>query len=358
VSSLADVMACPAKLDSLTGGQWDSLLRSARFTRLGGRLHSLVESRGILESIPGNARDVLMGARIYADYMQMIARCELRDLNSLFANAGFPVVLLKGAAYVAAGLPVAAGRGLNDIDILVPGANLDEAEGLLTRAGWHFEDTLTNYDHRYYQEWSHELPPMRHRNSRLELDVHHNLIQPTSRIRLNPDLLFRNLVALEGTVFSILSPADMVLHSATHLFMSDELRGGMRDLVDLHMLCKHFSSQDGDFWEKLAERAAELGLGRPLYYAAAAMQRLLAEPVPDKAWQKIIMDRPGWIIRQVMNRTIDRHLVPSNTAPMHTNYAEQILYLRSHWIRMPPLMLAKHLAYKWWVGFRSKGESH
>jgi hypothetical protein len=357
VSLLAEVLAAPERIDELSSAQWDELLRLARFSRLLGRLHALVEERGSLERIPPAARDVLMGSGIYAQYMQLLARRVLFNLNKVAAAADFPVVLLKGAAYLISGFPAAVGRRMNDIDILVPHEKLPQMESLLDSAGWEFEAKLTAYDHRYYREWSHELPPMRHPDNPIELDVHHSLIQPTGRVRLNADRLFVDLVPVDGMAFSTLSPQDMVLHSATHLFMSDELRGGLRDLVDMHMLCNYFVARDRGYWGKLTVRAEELDLRRPLYYAVAAMRRILGTTVPVDAWEEIANARPGWLADRVMSRAIDRHLAPGNMANLHSWYAQRLLYLRSHWIRMPPLMLAKHLGYKWWVSFRARDGS-
>jgi 3-hydroxyacyl-CoA dehydrogenase len=56
----------------------------------------------------------------------------------------------------------------------------------------------------------------------------------------------------------------MVLHSATHLFFEGELRHGLRDLVDLDDLVRHFAAQDASFWQRLVARAFEMDLARPL----------------------------------------------------------------------------------------------
>lgn len=353
MSELTDVMSDPGCLTRLDGAQWDNLLKLARAAKVLARLHGYAQEMELLDEIPQAARDVLQGARIYADYRQLLARRELQELSQVFAGCGYPVVLLKGAAYLLAELSPGIGRRLNDIDILVPHDKLPRTEALLQQADWGFDEALTEYDERYYRDWSHEIPPMRRQDSPLELDVHHNLIQPSSRIQLNPDKLWAGLVAVPGTPFSVLSPTDMVLHSATHLFMSDELRGGLRDLVDMHMLCNHFLAQDGDYWMQLVARAEELGMQRPLYYAASAMRRILGAVVPDDACVAIDKYRPGWPADRLMRGAIDRHLAPHSLAEMNSWYASNLLYLRSHWIRMPPLMLLRHLAYKWWVGRKS-----
>lgn len=351
---LARVMAHPEALANLSGAEWDDLLVHARNAKVLARLYGFAEERELLPQLPAAAQDVLQGARIYADYRQLLAKRELHELNKLFEGVSHPVVLLKGAAYLLADIPLGRGRRLNDIDILVPAANLAATEGLLQDAGWDFEETLTPYDERYYRQWTHEIPPLRHPDSPLELDVHHNLIQPTGRIKLDSGKLFDALVPIPGTCFSVLSPADMLLHSATHLFMSDELRGGIRDLIDMQMLCASFSATRPGYWDEVADRADALGLQRPLYYAAAAMRRLLGADIPASAWNKIHAWRPAALPDRLMQFSIDQHLAPASVGMSGSWLAANLLFIRSHWIRMPPGMLVRHLVYKWWLGL--KGE--
>jgi hypothetical protein len=346
-------MAQPELLDTLDRRQWDDLLVLGKTSQVLARLHGLAEDCGALDRAPRAAAEVLHSARIYADYRQMLARREVAELNVVFQGCGFPVVLLKGAAYLMAGVPLGKGRRLNDIDLLVPREHLGRAESILQDAGWSFDDDLTDYDERYYREWTHELPPMRQPESPLEVDLHHNIIQPTGRIDLDADRLFEALSPVPGTCFSVLSPEDMFLHSATHLFMSDELRGGLRDLVDMQMLCDHFGGEDARYWHRLADRAAELGLERPLYHAAGAMRRILSTPIPQDVAQRIDRWGPGWLADTVLNNAIDRHLAPESPASGPSWFAENLLFVRSHWVRMPLLMLLRHLAYKWWVGLKS-----
>jgi hypothetical protein len=50
--------------------------------------------------------------------------------------------------------------------------------------------------------------------------------------------------------------------------------------------------------------------------------------------------------RELMRRLIDRLLAPARPGIRSAAVAERLLFIRSHWIRMPPLMLARHLARK------------
>src|SRR3546814_13784719 len=77
------------------------------------------------------------------------------------APLGVPVILLKGTAYVAAGLAAGEGRSIGDLDIIVPRESPDAVQDALLAAGWAWgkEDA---YDDLAYRRCMHELPPLIH----------------------------------------------------------------------------------------------------------------------------------------------------------------------------------------------------
>jgi hypothetical protein len=105
--------------------------------------------------------------------------------------------VLKGAAYVAAGLPAAAGRLFNDIDLLVPREQLPQAESALMLAGWHASG-LSEYDKRYYRRWMHEIPPLQHVQRDTVIDLHHAILPETARYHPDTARLRSRAVAVEG----------------------------------------------------------------------------------------------------------------------------------------------------------------
>ena len=158
---------------------------------------------------------------------------------------------------------------------------LEQAESLLRLHGWVTADP-DPYDQRYYRQWMHELPPMRHVQRLSVLDVHHNILPTTARQHPDAAKLLaaaQPLVAHPG-VF-VLAPADMVLHSAVHLFNDGEFEHGLRDLCDLDSLLRQFGCESG-FWDELQQRAEVMDLVRPLYYALRYTRRFLDTPVPDR----------------------------------------------------------------------------
>lgn len=261
------------------------------------------------------------------------------------------MILLKGAAYLFAGIPVARGRHLSDVDILVPRRKLEGAELSLLADGWE-PQKLDSYDQRYYREWMHELPPLKHPERGFEVDIHHTLLPITARLAPDPEMLWEASLPLGEGTLRVLAPTDMLLHSAAHLFYDGEIKGGLRDLVDLHELIRHFG-QDPGFWDALPERAEALDLARPLYYALRFCDRLLATEIPAEVARYAKRNwAPVYPVSKLMDVLIQRVLQPRLPEEPGAPVSAWLLFVRSHWLRMPPWLLANHLSRKAWRRLR------
>jgi len=162
---------------------------------------------------------------------------------------------------------------------------------------------------------------------------------------------------LPGGRLFVLCPEDMVLHSATHLFHDGDLRLAIRDLVDLADLLAHFATQAG-FWQRLVGRARELDLSRPLFYALRYAERLLALQVPQAVREEIAAAGPSAAVLALMDVLVPLALLPQETGEgsRRSDLALLLLFIRSHWLRMPPALLAKHLAHQVFVRYLAKAE--
>jgi hypothetical protein len=324
---------------------WEALIRCAREADLLGTLAWRITQQGELNAVPPAPRAHLVAARIRGAAQLAATHREVREIGKALERLDVPVILLKGAAYALAALPPSHGRLFSDIDILVPKRALADVESALMLAG--FATThLHPYDQRYYRRWMHELPPMRHVKRASLLDVHHTLIPETAHVALDARKLFRAAVPVADMprVFA-LSPADMVLHSATHLFHNEELSHGLRDLVDVDALLDHFARANSEFWPALVERAAELDLERPLYYALRFAPRLLGTKVPDDVVASVARHAPPLPLRPLMDRLLAAALEPAY-GRASTRWARRALYVRGHWLKMPLPLLAWHLTIK------------
>ncbi len=344
---IVEVMLQPQLLSTLTSLDWDLLVRQGRRANLLARLAYFLDKAGTLENVPLAPRAHLQSALLVAKRQQTSVRFEVECISHELANVNAPVILLKGAAYVLAGIPVGHGRLFTDIDILVPKPTIGQVEAELMIHGWQ-GTKLDDYDQRYYRRWMHELPPMQHVRRETSIDVHHTILPETARVKVNTGALFESVIPVAGIerVF-ILPPIDMFLHSATHLFHEGEFDNGLRDLFDLDSLIRHFSSKP-QFWNDLVPRAIHLGLTRPLFYALRYTASILSTPIPIDVTNSARVGAPSYIVVAMMDECFSKVLRPLHDSckTQGTWLARVLLYARSHWIRMPAPLLVYHLAHK------------
>ncbi len=340
-------------LPRLALADWDLLVRQARSAQLLGRLAVLIDEAGLMEAIPHAARAHLQSSLAVFEAQANAVRREVDQIARALAVLGQDFILLKGAAYLLAGLPAAKGRLFSDTDILVPRESLPQVEATLMLNGW-VSTHHHPYDQRYYREWMHELPPMQHVRRGTVLDVHHAIVPPTAT-RLKPDSagIIAQAQPLAGRPgLRVLAPADMVLHSATHLFYNEEFSHGMRDLSDMDLLLRHYGS-DPNFWPVLVERSRQLTLDRPLYYCVRHAVRTFGTPVPASVLQATAPAAPVRWAAALMDglwQVALRPPHPSLSGPWD-GLAAGLLYLRAHWERMPLPLLTYHIMHK---AFRGK----
>ncbi|MCP5300322.1 MAG: nucleotidyltransferase family protein [Chromatiaceae bacterium] len=354
---LNEVLARPSVITHWGAREWNAFLPLARNARLLGRCRALFAAHDLADGVPQRVDDHLRGALTQTHYVQGQARRELRHVARCLAREGIQLMALKGLAYLVAGLPPSGWRNLSDIDLMVRRADIERAEQLLHTCGWVASGEHDTYDEHYYRDWMHEVPPLRHPARAVEVDVHHNLSPPVSRTQIDADKLWDAASEYTdefGTRVFVLESADLLLHNAIHLFMNDELRGGLRDVVDFRDLYEHFDAAEAGFAERLVARATELGCGRALYYAARAAQRfagLRTAPEFDQALSRFAPSAPA---AALMDRLTAAVFAPRRPGMKRDALAVQALFIRSHWIRMPPLMLIRHLAHKAFLSRRQR----
>lgn len=320
---LARVLRAPGNAAALDAQGWTDLIGIARAEQMIGTLAYRLD--GV--AMPPAVARILADARAGADQGRTLALWESEAARRVLAPLGIPLVLLKGTAFAAADLKAGQGRSIGDLDILVPRDRIDAVEAALLAAEWEWVKP-DPYDDAYYRQWMHELPPLIHRSRDRMIDVHHTILPLTARITPDAAGLLADSVEVTPGVYR-LSANDMLVHAAAHLFADGDLAGGMRNLWDVQCLVEEFGA-DG-----LAQRAAHHGLlkevSRALRLAAALYGDGTKLNLADRFYLRRVTARDGWG-RQT--RLVTR----------------QVFYIRSHWLRMPPVMLIRHLWTKWRKG--------
>lgn len=336
--------------------QWQEVLRQTRRLRLLARLAEQASADGLIPRLPPQVQRHLVAAMRASRWQTGTLVWGLERVGGVLDAMPHPKVLLKGAAYIAQGLPIASGRLPSDMDILVPRQALPDAQSRLLEAGWQAPD-LDAHDLQYYEAWSHEVPPMQHPSIRMELDLHHNILPPVGHVPIDCSLLIARLRPSGLPGWSVLHPEDQILHSAAHLFFDSELRGRLRDLVDLDGLLRHFAVS-ADFWAALQRRAHQLGLVEPLALALRLCVDWFGTPVPADALleaQSAGLGRGQQVWLLPLLRTVLLPESPDRIESLNRTVAATALLLRHHLRRLPLRFLVPHAWHKLRRGASSAG---
>ncbi|BAL23220.1 hypothetical protein AZKH_0884 [Azoarcus sp. KH32C] len=339
---LIEVLKDPARACRLADGDWSALIASGRAANLLGLLAVRLRQANI--PLPPAPQRHLDAVAQLSERQRQSVRWEIHCLQRALAALRIPAVLLKGAAYAMSDHPVSHGRLFGDIDILVPRETIGDVELRLMIAGW-TSGKNDAYDQRYYRQWMHELPPMVNVRRGTVLDVHHTILPLTSRHAPDARHIIESARPLDGfPSIRIPRPEHLLIHSIVHLVHDGELPNGLRDLFDIDGLIRD-GARAPDFWLRVETAATELGLAAPTALGLTLAQRLIGSPVPTETVQRL---RAGTRASPLLHGLYARALRPDNevSGDVGALIARSAIYLRAHWLRMPPHLLARHLLYK------------
>lgn len=339
-SPLLAHLAGDAGYERFTDEDWSLLFAEGRCAGVLNRLsYSLLDSPVASQIMPSRFQEHSRAALLQAEAFERDVQRELVHIAESLRNLGCPVVLLKGASYVLRQLPAARGRRFTDIDFLVPRSCIPSAESALMLGGW-IPGKLDPYDQRYYRDWSHEIPPMTHMHRGTTIDLHHALVMPTCRIPIDSEKMIGDAGPVPGEGFWwCLKNEDALLHAAAHLILNSEFERGLRDLWDIELLFRHFSTIEQKFPANLLERAREVGLEPILRQSLYLVKCIFGTAIPDS----LLPERKTWLAEVFSRAVTTRH---PDTRPTGQRLADALLMLREIYLRLPNHLLARHLMHK------------
>ena len=236
------------------------------------RLATRFVEQASMADVPQGPRQHLESALRLAERQRHEVLWEVDCVRRALAGVDTPVVLLKGAAYLAADLPPARGRLFADVDIMVDRRQLVAVENALFAAGW-ISQERNAYNDRYYRRWMHELPPMRHVHRGTTIDLHHTITPEDAGTELrslareeNPAAILKSWEEhdLLETVHPALAKKHLDFDSVNRLskVRDDLFMAGLRPRLAtpmmLAILGRLKDREQGSLLHKLGFRAAEV----------------------------------------------------------------------------------------------------
>ena len=325
----------PDMVSGMTLEDWNPVVEAGRRTQLLGSLAAMLNRANVHAQVPPAVQRHLALAELTARRRSEAAMWEVTVMRRAI-DSSISLVLLKGCAYVASQDLNAGGRTFSDVDIMVRRQDLPALETALITVGWK-PSRVNAYDQAYYRNWMHEIPPMSHVRRHTVLDLHHAINPPISRYHVSPEKLFERVVEVQPGVF-VLAPLDRLIHCALHLLQEGDPHKLIRDLYDLHLLCRQHAPTTED-QDLLQERALELGVA-PLVNSALSAAHELYTPMGAR------QNKTTGLIESSLVRAA-RHADDSGSLMIELAGAVVLAY--SHWIKMPLRLLLPHLVRKAWM---------
>lgn len=344
--SLISFICQPKSVENWLPSQWDELLQQAYNTGLLARSFAMLKEHNVFKFVPEHLKWHFSSANMVFLAHKHDVLLEVEHIERALKPAGITPVFLKGAAYLLDGVKCSQGRLFADIDIFVAKNDLASTEEMLRWSGWTGKK-MNEYDEKYYRDWMHEIPPMTNTRSGMTIDVHHNLVPLVSRMSLNSDEILADVVVNKLGI-KTLSPVDKVLHSASHLLLDGEFNHGFRDLNDIYLLIVEYTAKEPLFLSKLQKRALFLGLELIFYYCLKLQQYFFSLSVQEQLFvecekkfrSKSIRNSTLKLMIKVLTPNINKH------RSLSVKTALLVLFIRSHWLKMPIHILIPHLIYK------------
>ncbi|MFK7889266.1 MAG: nucleotidyltransferase family protein [Granulosicoccus sp.] len=209
------------------------------------------------------------------------AREQLAWTGELFADAGIHAVVLKGGADLLD--PPAGGpehRFISDLDILVPGANLEAARDLMLANGAKLpaDATDTPADH-------HHLPAFYFPDREFPVELHFRVGEHLVASVLPADEVLSRAIPSALPGIWLPSDPDRVVHHVLHasIMRHDTFRFYLRSLLDLH----RWQTRSAEF-AAATRRLEEVGQGAALHSLLGLRDLIIGRDSPviqaEKAW--------------------------------------------------------------------------
>jgi len=331
---------------SLSLKQWSDTIRVLRYQQCLARIGWRLKHLGVdISTLPQYVQNHFKNAEIIARKQFHQVHYEAAELQKLLQPYATHLLFLKGAAYsLTENACVGSGRTYSDIDLLVDRNSITVIEKELAVHGFFAED-LDEYDQKYYREWSHEIPPLRHGSRGTVLDVHHNLLPIISGRAPDINMFFQHIQATQDG-YSVFKPAAMFLHSTIHLFLNEEIKHGFRDLTDLYLIIEQYQSDA--FWRELVELAISTNFAVELCLALRYTNKILGQAIPASVTEELQRFLPSKVALSYLDFIFLRILKPTHPVfgNWQDNLAQLLLLVRGHYLKMPLTILIKHLLWK------------
>jgi hypothetical protein len=208
---------------------------------------------------------------------------ELRRILKTLDDRGIKAMVLKGAMLAETVYKNPALRPMSDVDLLIRRQDVDKAEKALLDSGYNL--LTTEFSKRWAEKFGGERLYAKWSDFPIYVDVHWYITNyvwmGSDGMEAEAERIWYRACATEllGINTVSLSPEDLILHISIHLAIQ-HFNFRLIWLRDIAEVVRHYQGKID--WQRIVDRARQLGIEMPMHYSLKCAQELLKAQVPDK----------------------------------------------------------------------------
>jgi len=250
---------------------WDTFATLAELNKVEPKVCLALTQAGALEAVPEPVRGRLQTAagKVKRANAQRLERA--RELFPVLVEAGIRVCVLKGVLFAETVYGEPGYKRMNDVDFLVPRAQIDLLPALYERLGYFSISERVGHRPEVQTRVSHHLAPYVSRDLRCVLGTQWGLKSPLLGLHIDYEAMWSRTRPFDfyGTPLRQLSPADNLFHVCVHLGL---FKAGLRDVMDIYNLARVAGAElDYALFTRLVRDAGAEDLA---FHALSLAQRL------------------------------------------------------------------------------------
>lgn len=299
---LAGKLETPEQLLGWTIEEWNALVKLAKVLFVTPLLYRQLTLPSTCVLVPGEVAAQLRNAYYSCHAANAFLFHDLAAVLGGCAQAGIPVILLKGAYLAEAVYGDAGLRPMGDMDIMVH--REDVLRAVKVMEAQKFVSSKDFWSEVEYSRVKH-LPPFSKGSSTIEL--HWTILGPELPLDVDVQGLWSRAQRLhcEGQPAFCLGLEDLLLHLCIHAAMHQFYRQ-LRTLFDIHEVIA-LSGQDLD-WKEIVLRAKEWNADRWVFLSLRLVQDILESNIPREVFDTLLPpdfspEVEGWARARVFQTT-------------------------------------------------------
>lgn len=269
------------KLAGLSLADWDHLLRLSLEHGVMPLLYARLKAQDARPVVPALVWEQLAAQTKSAATWNLVLQREFNRVVTALAEAGIPVIALKGmhlASLVYANFSL---RSMGDLDLLVPQADAFRAAQILQTLGYQLPHDLSMFELDLFLV-NHHLPDLV-KKGRFSVEIHAHVTHPNRTYTVDTQVWWDNAVTAQiaGVTVKVLDPVDLLLHLCIHLSYMHQFKTDLRHYYDLVAVIQFFG--DKLDWTEVIQRAKARCWQRGIFLAFKMAEILFGLELPAEA---------------------------------------------------------------------------